>query len=238
MGGTDDYSALTIQVTGTYTGALSLQGTVDGTTWVTLGGNPLINLNTGAYVTAIPSASAGIWQCAAAGFVRMRVTALAAVTGTAVVTAVATNDVAMLALNAPLPAGTAALGTVTLAASAAAIGVVTPLTPTPHTLTSAATTNATSVKASAGTLFELTLTNYSATVKHFKLYNKATAPTVGTDVPVATVDIPAGTCRSLEFGTLGDRFTLGIAYAITPLQTDSDITSVSAGDVKVLLSYV
>lgn len=112
----------------------------------------------------------------------------------------------------------------------------TPLTPTANTLTTAATTNATSAKASAGTLYSVVLTNPIATAAFVKLYNKASAPTVGTDVPVATFTVPASGDYTHEFGALGLRFTTGIAYAVTGLAADSDTTAAVAG-VHVMLSY-
>lgn len=116
----------------------------------------------------------------------------------------------------------------------------TPLTPTAATnLTSAATTNATSVKASAGRIFVLSATNNGAAVCFLKLYNKASAPTVGTDVPVQVMSIPAnGVPLMLEFGALGLQFTTGIAYAITNLIGDADTTAIAANQVKLMMSYV
>ena len=49
-------STLTTQITGTYTGALSLQVTVNGTAWVTVGGTSFLNLNTSMYLAIITSA--------------------------------------------------------------------------------------------------------------------------------------------------------------------------------------
>jgi hypothetical protein len=105
------------------------------------------------------------------------------------------------------------------------------------TINSLATTNATVVKASTGDLYEISLTNTSAAAKFFKLYNKASAPTVGTDVPILIITIPANSEKSLEFGDQGKRFTLGIAYAITNLQPVADTTAVAAGDVIGSLSW-
>lgn len=113
----------------------------------------------------------------------------------------------------------------------------TPATPTANVLTTAATTNATSVKASAGSLFSVILTNPIATAAFVKLYNKASAPTVGTDVPVAVFAVPASGDYVREFGAVGQRFTTGIAYAVTGLAADSDTTAAVAG-VHVMLSYV
>jgi hypothetical protein len=60
-------------------------------------------------------------------------------------------------------------------------------------LISAASTNGTSLKASAGTLYVLYAINTNAAVRYIKFYNKASAPTVGTDTPVATFAVPAST---------------------------------------------
>ena len=77
---------VTIQVTGSYTGALSPQVTTDGTNWITQGGTVLQNMATGASSATIPSASVGIWQIEINGHAQFRITALAAVTGTATIT--------------------------------------------------------------------------------------------------------------------------------------------------------
>jgi hypothetical protein len=114
----------------------------------------------------------------------------------------------------------------------------TPVTPTPSNINSAASTNATSVKNAAGTLFGISCSNSGAAAAFVKLYNKASAPTVGTDTPVLTIPIPASGIVSVNLGTLGHRFTTGIALAITNLVADSDATTVAANQVKVMVDYV
>jgi hypothetical protein len=114
----------------------------------------------------------------------------------------------------------------------------TPATPTSLTVNSAATTNATSVKGSAGTLYGVSVSNTGAAAAFVKFYNKATAPTVGTDVPVITLSIPASGTVSPYLGDLGYRFATGIALAITNLAADSDTTAVAANQVKVIGSYI
>lgn len=98
----DGMCALGIQVTGTYTGALSLQGTIDGVTWVTIGGVVFFNVNNGTQTATIASASTGIWQAECSNFRSVRVTALAAVTGTAVVTICASKSPSIVALDMPV----------------------------------------------------------------------------------------------------------------------------------------
>lgn len=125
-----------------------------------------------------------------------------------------------------------------LPTGAANIGIVTPLTPTPYTLTSAASTNATSVKATAGTLFTITYDNVNVAARYLKLYNKATAPAVGTDVPILTIPLPATSGNVFNLGALGHRFSTGIAFAITGAMAYTDLTVIAAGDVHLSLSYV
>lgn len=107
-------ATLTTQITGTYTGALSLQVTVNGTTWVTVGGTPFINLNTSTYLATITSALTSVFQSEVAGFIKARITALAAVTGTATVNLQASSAASMVALDTALPAGTNTIGSVSI----------------------------------------------------------------------------------------------------------------------------
>lgn len=108
---------------------------------------------------------------------------------------------------------------------------------TPYTINSLATTNSAVVKASAGNLFTVTVTNTTASLLYVKLYNKATAPTIGTDIPIMLLIVPATSTVTYPLGTLGQRFLLGIGIGITGGIADSDTTAVTAGAAKVALSY-
>ena len=110
--------------------------------------------------------------------------------------------------------------------------------PTQSFVNSAATTNATSVKASAGTVYNITASNTGGAAAFVKFYNKASAPTVGTDVPVFTMAIPASGTVTIAPALVGIRFATGIALAITNLAADSDTTAVAAAQVKVATSYI
>lgn len=110
--------------------------------------------------------------------------------------------------------------------------------PTGLAINSAATTNLTSTKTTSTDLYEISLTNQSAAPKFFKLYNKASAPVLASDVPVMIICLPANSDRAYEFGPFGKRFNLGLAWAITNLQPITDATAVAAGDVIGSMSYV
>jgi len=105
------------------------------------------------------------------------------------------------------------------------------------TLTSAATTNATNVKASNGNLLTILANNASASARWLRLYNKASTPTVGTDTPIVVIQLPASGSKeiNLEPGLI---FSNGISLAITGAAALLDTTAVAANDVQIALSYV
>lgn len=95
---------------------------------------------------------------------------------------------------------------------------------------SANTTNATVAKASAGFLHAVCCYNTNAALRYLKLYNKATAPTVGTDTPVLTFPLkPSDTFRTMWPNAR--YFSAGISYALTTGAADSDTTAVGSGDI-------
>lgn len=100
----------------------------------------------------------------------------------------------------------------------------------------AASTNATSVKPGKGNVFGWAFYNTAAYDVFVKFYNKASAPTVGTDVPLFTVKVKTGVASEVNF-PFGVQFTTGIAYAITKLIADSDTTVLVANDVTGVLLY-
>ena len=112
------------------------------------------------------------------------------------------------------------------------------ISPSTSSITSAATTNATSIKTSAGNIYAMSVNNFGATDVYVKLYNKASAPTVGTDVPRAVIKVPANSDRVVEFGRAGIRYTTGIALAITGAQAVADTTAVAANQVVIDTSYI
>lgn len=127
-------------------------------------------------------------------------------------------------------------GSVTVAAGTAAVGDVgvqyranaTGAASRSH-LVSAATTNPTVVKASAGRLLGCCLSNTTATWKYVKLHNQTTAPTAGTGV-VQTIGIPPNSRAQWNLPG-GVAFTTGIALTIVGGSADNDATAVAVGDV-------
>ena len=101
---------------------------------------------------------------------------------------------------------------------------------------SAASTNATNVKGSAGVVYSIDLSNANASARWFKMYNKATSPTVGTDTPVFRAMIPASGGRTISFPH-GLTFGTGIGFALTTGAADSDTGAVAANELTVNLGY-
>lgn len=107
----------------------------------------------------------------------------------------------------------------------------------PILINSAATTNARLISPGGTTLKTLVCTNTGAAIAFVKLYNKATAPTVGTDVPASTIGVAANGTQAINLGVDGMYFPSGLALAITLLGTDADATAVAAGEVKVIGNF-
>lgn len=102
-----------------------------------------------------------------------------------------------------------------------------------HTI-SAASTNATNSKGSAGILHDISVNNINAAVRYLKLYDKSTAPTVGTDTPKRVIAIPAGASINL---VLDIEFTSGIGWALTTGIANADTGAVAANEHVVGLSW-
>jgi len=110
--------------------------------------------------------------------------------------------------------------------------------PLASNINSAATVNANLLKTGVVTLLNIVASNASASTRYLKLYNKATAPAVGTDIPVLTIAIAPSSTVSIQFGSLGHKFILGLGIGITGLPADTDTTIIGASDVKVMASYI
>lgn len=102
---------------------------------------------------------------------------------------------------------------------------------TSRIVSAAASTNATSAKASAGDVISITATNTTASLKYLKIYNKASAPTVGTDTPVLTIPLQPSNVPTMINIPGGLYCSTGIAYALTGAAADADTTALTAGDV-------
>lgn len=154
-----------------------------------------------------------------------------------------TGDVGVMALavrnnNAATTLTSADADYSPIAVDAAGVQFVkSPYRPTPYKLNSAATTNATSVSATANTLLlGYYISNTNSSVRYVKFYNKASAPTVGTDTPVLVLAIPGSGAANVSFPE-GVNFSTGLAFATTTGAADSDTGAVALNEVIVNLVY-
>jgi hypothetical protein len=102
----------------------------------------------------------------------------------------------------------------------------------PKKYLSAASNNSTLVLGRSSVVKMLVAVNTTATIYYVKLYNKATAPTCGTDVPVITVPVPALATGGppVQLGVDdGLLFPLGVGFCIVAGIADNDNTSAATG---------
>lgn len=218
-------STVRFEFSGTYNFSAVFESLgIDETTWFPM---QVVQVDAATVVTTHSTANstrAYEASCHSVRKVRVRLTAF---------TSAGTHAVGISASTAEIePSGSMQIaGTATISGSV----TNTPLAGTQYSLTTAATTNGALVITATKALDELTISNPTATAAFVKLYNKATAPTVGTDVPVMTIPIAAtGDAngrdqKSFNFGTLGKRFSLGIGIAVTANAVATDTTATVAG---------
>lgn len=80
-------TTLTAQVTGTFVGTVTFEGTIDGTTWVAIGFTSLADMTT----IATTAAAAGIFRATVLGLKQVRARVSAYTSGTITVTATAVS---------------------------------------------------------------------------------------------------------------------------------------------------
>ena len=99
------------------------------------------------------------------------------------------------------------------------------------------------IKASAGAVYGIHLSNLGIPdvspdeVRYVKLYNKATAPTVGSDTPVLTYRVKAGEDRDIPIPADGIPFATGIGIGCTTGLADADTGAPGANEMTVAILY-
>jgi hypothetical protein len=92
------------------------------------------------------------------------------------------------------------------------------------------------IKDEAGMLYGWYLYNNAATTRYIKFYNVADAPTVGTDTPVLTIPIPAGSAANVEYN-VGIAFDTGIGIGAVTGVADNNTGAPDANDCVVNILY-
>jgi len=224
----DAYRSVCVQTTGTYVATTAFQVSNDNTNWVNLTGRSAADTSG----TFSSSATAPfIFIASLVGYQYFRCILTAYTSGTVNASAYFSRESTPVVAAPPTSqtvSGTVTVGNIT--ASSSSSGTVL------YTVNSAATTNAASIKATGANFFGLSVMNASASTKYVRLYNLATAPTVGTSVPIMVVAVPATSSKEIEY-VPSLRFGTGLAVAITGGAAATDSTAVAAGDVQLLVSY-
>jgi hypothetical protein len=101
----------------------------------------------------------------------------------------------------------------------------------------AGSTNADTVKASAGLVTGYYFVNIALAFRYVKLYNKASNPTVGTDTPRCVYGIPPESAANMNLDP-PISFPTGIAIAIVTGIADANAGAVTADDVAVTLHFL
>lgn len=187
--------------------------------------------------TAVPSFnSTGLWTVNVYGrYLRLRLTTA---------TTAGTTSINVQGFQTPIsqPAGQTVTASGAVAVTAISGSSGTPAAPaTPYILNSVAGTNAALIATGSSGLHAFYATNTGATTEYVKLYNKATSPVVGTDIPAMIIPVPVAVSgvpgvATLPIGNQGFRFPLGLGIAITGEAADTDTTAVAANQIKVILS--
>jgi len=114
-----------------------------------------------------------------------------------------------------------------------------PVSTKAHFKSSAATTNATLVKDSPGSIFNIIIHNTTGGnhPHHLRLYDLERLPVVGTDVPMAVIQVPHGASKEICF-TSGITFSNGIAYSLTDGDALLDATPVELDSVQLYIGYM
>lgn len=113
---------------------------------------------------------------------------------------------------------------------------------TPKWFVAANSDNATNLKASAGTVHAVQVFGIGSAPAYLKFYNKATAPTCGSDTIVKQIMIPAASTAANGAGaiavTLDTAFSTGISYCVVTGITAADDTSPAASTFVINIDWL
>jgi hypothetical protein len=82
------------------------------------------------------------------------------------------------------------------------------------------------IKAAKGQVYGGVFTNTNAAIRYLHLYDKASAATLSTDTPVATIPLPPNATVQITTDGIGAAFSTGISWAFT---TDDVAIPTTAG---------
>jgi hypothetical protein len=235
-------------------GAVTFEGTYDGTNWDTIPVAQVLNPNTFASLTnpyTLVASTNQPFLILTQGYQGVRIKLGTQITGTATVTpfvVLLPHNPTIGALLNPLSAGSAIIGKVgidqTTLGTTNAVRTIAGTNGGASVVGNIAANNTTAVvvKASAGTVFGVQLYGIGSAPAYLKLYN-ATSATCGSGTPVKRLMIPAastaanGAGSNITFGASGINFGTGITYCVTTGIGDADATAPAASTFLVNIDY-
>ncbi len=103
------------------------------------------------------------------------------------------------------------------------------------------TTNSNLLNSKPSKLTGMSVVNLNAAAAYLKFYDKATAPTVGTDTPKMTVILPGlntvGNPVNISFPDGGIYFEAGLGLGLTTALADNSTAAVAANEVVLNIFY-
>ena len=212
------YKFISVQLTGTWAGSVQFQGSNDNGTFV-----PIVVQKTGVVLdpyTLTVNENGVIKVPVLYKFLRVRVTAYTSGTVSGVAFGYKeANDTGQIS----------ATGEVTIAAGQSIRALpasAAPLIPLFIIgLAGAVDVNSRSIRATPSILRMLVFTNYTATPRHFKLYDTASTPVAGAGTPVLVASLAAAGTLAVPLPNEGFSFINGIGATMTLGAANNDITS-------------
>jgi hypothetical protein len=227
----EEYKFISVQLVGTWEATVTFEGSNDNTTFYSIATTDPSANGTGQVTATINRV---VKVPVLTKYIRARVSAYTS--GTISAVAYGHRDENSSGLISTL-------GNITLEAETTKkignVGLVASGTPSYQKFISGTGLNATAVKGSPAKLTILNIVNGAATLRYFKIYNKASAPTVGTDIPLITITLPTGSSSFTLPAFIGIDFSVGLSFACTLGVADADTTPFTVvGEVTAMLAYI
>ena len=229
------YKFISLQLTGTWIGSVSFQGSNDNGTF-----DDIVSQDVGViYTPYISSISNNGMIKIPVMFKYLRVRVTSYTSGTVEGTAFGYKEdsntgqisaVGTITGNVGLNAGSEYIGDVKVLPTISAPSIS-------HKVISAVGVNATLLQAGPSNIDLLLMVSSAATPRFFKFYDKATVPVVGTDIPKYTFPLAVG-ASPLSLPMKGLNFVNGLGYAILLSVDDAGTTPFTVnGEVVAMLDY-
>lgn len=248
------YSTASIQVSNTWIGTILVEASIDNINFAT------VVLYKDSDITSVISTN-GIYNFPNNAYTLIKISTTSWVSGQADITINNSATVGSVIINSSLPSGTNVIGHVIQDNSAVVLAIAGSLAPTlvdganvplsvdtsgsvrminndaltPYHLISAAGTNPTVIKASAGRIYGWDIYNSNAALRKLAFHDTSSAPTAGSNVYFTFPLAP--TSGRNQLAEAGINFKHGISFTTVTGISDVDSSSVVAKDLSINIFY-